>query len=97
MIHLQRTRLLIFLLGLLLLLGQFASLAHATEHPFHVHGEYCVALSSLEHAPGALLTHALQYGTLFVCTESAGALPADLNSASTFRYQARAPPASANI
>ncbi|MGB5397542.1 MAG: hypothetical protein WBN96_10365 [Gammaproteobacteria bacterium] len=96
-IHLQRTRILIFLLGLILLLGQFVSLAHATEHPFHVHGDYCVSLSSLEHASGALLTHTLQLGTLFVCTESASALLVNHASVSTTRYQARAPPVSANI
>ena len=46
----------ITLISLILLIGQYAALAHSVEHPFHEASQACEVYLALEHSKGGLLT-----------------------------------------
>lgn len=53
------TQLTVFLIGMTLLVGQFAALIHSVEHPFHEHTELCKAFSALEKSESSLISNGL--------------------------------------
>jgi fermentation-respiration switch protein FrsA (DUF1100 family) len=87
-----RKQLVSFLTAMLVVVGQFVTVVHATDHPYHAHDDSCTIYQATEKHKLTHVPEGLHFEVVLTGEDRATVAASNHSSILTSTYLARAPP-----